>query len=146
LPSIKKEYWLPIVQETDVFLVNGGDAIYLTHWMRESGLAELLPSLNAVWVGLSAGSMIMSPKLGEEFIIWTKPEPSVGDTALGLVDFAMFPHLDHPMLPTNTMAHSEKWAAKMTIPAYAVDDETAIKVVDGKAEVISEGNWKLLKP
>jgi dipeptidase E len=146
LPSIKREYWLPILQETDVILVNGGDPIYLTHWMRESGLAELLPSLNAVWVGLSAGSMIMSPNLGEEFIIWTKPEASVGDKALGLVDFAMFPHLDHPMLPTNTMAHAEKWAAKMTIPAYAVDDETAIKVVDGKAEVISEGNWKLFTP
>jgi dipeptidase E len=146
LPNIKREYWLPIVQETDVILVNGGDPIYLTHWMHESGLAELLPSLNAVWVGLSAGSMIMSPNLGEEFIIWTKPEASVGDKALGLVDFAMFPHLDHPMLPTNTMAHAEKWAAKMTIPAYAMDDETAIKVVDGKAEVISEGNWKLFTP
>ena len=146
LPSIKKEYWLPMLQETDVLLVNGGDPIYLAYWMRQSGLADLLPSLNAVYVGLSAGSLIMAPNLGKEFIIWTQPQPSVGDKALGLVDFAMFPHLDHEMLPENTMAHAEKWAAGMTIPAYAMDDETAIKVVDGNVEVISEGNWKLFTP
>ena len=143
LPSIKKEYWLPMLQETDVLLVNGGDPIYLAYWMRQSGLADLLPSLTAVYVGLSAGSLIMAPNLGKEFIIWTQPQPSVGDKALGLVDFAMFPHLDHEMLPENTMAHAEKWAAGMTIPAYAMDDETAIKVVDGVVEVVSEGNWKL---
>jgi dipeptidase E len=146
LPSIKREYWLPILQETDVLLVNGGDPIYLAYWMRQSGLAELLPSLNLVYVGLSAGSMVLTPRIGEEFIAWTKPEPSVADKMLGLVDFAIFPHLDHPMLPENTTADGEKWAANMTIPAYLMDDETAIKVVDGKAEVISEGNWKLITP
>jgi dipeptidase E len=146
LSSIKREYWVPMLQETDVLLVNGGDPIYLAYWMRQSGLADLLPSLNAVYVGLSAGSLIMAPNLGKEFIIWTQPQPSVGDKALGLVDFAMFPHLDHEMLPENTMSHAEKWAAGMRVPGYVMDDETAIKVVDGAVEVISEGNWKLFKP
>jgi dipeptidase E len=27
-------------------------------------------------------------------------------------------------------------------PAYAMDDETAIKVVDDTVEVVSEGRWK----
>jgi dipeptidase E len=146
LPSINKEQWVSWVQATDVLLVNGGDPIYLAYWMRQSGLADLLPSLDVVYVGLSAGSMIMAPNLGKEFIIWTQPEPAVGDKALGLVNFAMFPHLDHPMLPENTMRHAEKWAAGMTIPAYVMDDETAIQVVDGKVKVISEGNWKLFTP
>jgi dipeptidase E len=142
LPSIGAERWVPWVQETDVLLVNGGDPLYLCHWMRQSGLADLLPSLGeTVWVGLSAGSMVMAPNIGEDFVHW-KP-PIGGDETLGIVDFAMFPHLDHPELPENTMADAEKWAAGMSVPAYAMDDETAIKVVDDTVEVVSEGHWKL---
>jgi dipeptidase E len=42
------------------------------------------------------------------------------------------------------MAHAEQWATGISGPAYAIDDATAIKVLDGSVEVISEGNWKLL--
>jgi dipeptidase E len=142
LPSIDRERWVSWVRATDVFLVNGGDALYLCHWMRESGLADLLPSLgDKVWVGLSGGSMVMTPRIGEDFVGW-KP-PAGGDSALGLVDFSIFPHLDNVDLPDNTMATAEKWAAGLPNPAYAIDDETAIKVVDGNVEVVSEGHWKL---
>ncbi|ARU60798.1 peptidase S51 [Tumebacillus avium] len=144
LPSIDQELWVPMVKETDVLLVNGGDALYLNYWMRQSGLADLLPSLRAVYVGLSAGSMVMAPNIGEDFVGWTPPDG--GDKTLGLVDFAMFPHLDHEMLPENTMANAEKWAAEIPGPAYAMCDDTAIKVIDGEVEVISEGNWKLFTP
>jgi dipeptidase E len=141
LPTLERELWLPLVEETDVLLVNGGDALYLAHHMRESGLVDLLPSLSAVWVGLSAGSMVMTPRIGEDFKVWNPP--GGGDAALGIVDFSIFPHVDHPDLPENTMAAAEQWAAGLSNPAYAIDDDTAIKVVDGTVEVISEGNWKL---
>jgi dipeptidase E len=141
LPSIGEERWVPWVRETDVLLVNGGDALYLCHWIRQSGLADLLPSLSeTVWVGLSAGSMVMTPRIGEDFVGW-KP-PTGGDETLGVVDFSIFPHLDHEDLPENTMADAERWAASMPVPCYAIDDETAIKVVDGTVEVVSEGHWK----
>jgi dipeptidase E len=141
LPSIDKEQWIPLVRKTDVLLVNGGDALYLCHWMRQSGFADLLPSLrDTVYVGLSAGSMVMAPSIGQDFVNW-KP-PAGGDRTLGLVDFAIFPHMDHPSLPENTMADAERWAAGMPGPAYAMDDETAIKVTDGTVEVVSEGHWK----
>lgn len=141
LPSIDREGWVPLVEETDVLLVNGGDPMYLCYWMRESGLADHLPSLRStVWVGLSAGSMVMTPRIGEDFVHWTPP--GGGDETLGLVDFAIFRHLDHPMLPENTMADAERWAGGMSTTAYAIDDETAIKVVDGEVEVVSEGHWK----
>ena len=142
LPSIDRERWIPWVQEADVILVNGGDPLYLCYWMRQSGLAELLPSLPGVWVGLSAGSMILTPRVGEDFVGW-KP-PSGGDETLGIVDFSIFPHLDNPDLPENTLANAEKWAAGLGNPAYAIDDATAFKVVDGTVEVVSEGNWKQL--
>jgi len=92
-------------------------------------------------VGLSAGSMVMAPSIGEDFVGW-KP-PSGGDSTLGLVDFAIFPHLDNPDLPYNTLAHAERWAASMPVPSYLMDDQTAIQVVDGQVSVISEGHWKL---
>jgi len=144
LPSIDEELWVPMVQETDVLLVNGGDPLYLCYWMRQSGLADLLPSLRAVYVGLSAGSMVMAPNIGEDFVAW-KPA-SGGDETLGLVGFSMFPHLDHEDLPDNSMADAERWAAGMPVPAYAIDDQTAIRVVDGTVEVVSEGHWKLFAP
>jgi dipeptidase E len=144
LPSIDQEQWVPMVEEADALLVNGGDALYLCYWMRQSGLADLLPALRALWVGLSGGSMVMAPNVGEDFVGW-KP-PTGGDRALGVVDFAMFPHLDHEDLPDNSMANAEKWAASVPVPGYAIDDQTAIKVTGGAVEVVSEGHWKLFTP
>ncbi len=145
LPSIEKERWVEWVEKTDAFLVNGGDALYLSYWMKQSGLADMLPSLkDKVWVGMSAGSMIMTPRIGEEFVQWTPPNGG-DDSTLGIVDFSFFPHLDHEMLPWNTMANAEKWSAKLSNPTYAIDDETAFKVVDGNVEIISEGHWKQLR-
>ncbi len=144
LPSIDRELWIPILRETDALLVGGGESLYLSYWMQQSGLAELLPSLRAVYVGVSGGSLVMAPHVGEEFVGWTAP--TGGDRALGMVDFGVFPHLDHEHLPDNSMANAEKWAAALPGPAYAIDDQTAIQVVDGKVDVISEGHWKLFAP
>jgi dipeptidase E len=142
LPSIDEELWVPMVRETDVLLVNGGDPLYLCYWMRQSGLADLLPSLReTVYVGLSAGSLVMTPSIGEDFVRWKPPAGS--DRTLGLVDFSIFPHLDHENMPDNCMANAEKWAAGMPQPAYLIDDQTAIKVTDGAVEVVSEGHWRL---
>ena len=141
LPSIDQSRWVPVVQQCDVLLVGGGDPLYLNYWMLQSGLTELLPSLtNLVYVGLSAGSMVLTPRIGEFFVGWQPP--TGGDRTLGLVDFSIFPHLDHPELPYNTLARAETWAATIAEPAYAIDDQTAIKVVDGQVELISEGHWK----
>ena len=145
LPSIDEERWVPLVRETDVLLVGGGDALYLCHWMRQSGLADLLPSLDeTVYVGLSGGSMVLTPRIGEDFVGW-KPATG-GDRALGVVDFSIFPHVDHEDLPDNSMANAERWAAGLPNPGYAIDDQTAIKVTDGTVEVVSEGRWKLCTP
>ncbi|NJP43265.1 Type 1 glutamine amidotransferase-like domain-containing protein [Actinacidiphila epipremni] len=142
LPSIDEALWISWVREADVLLANGGDALYLCRWMRESGLAELLPSLpDMVYVGLSAGSMVMTPRIGEKFM--DLKSAAGGDSALGVVDFSIFPHLDHPAFPENTMAEAERWAAGIEGPAYAIDEQTAIKVTDGAVEVVSEGRWKL---
>ena len=142
LPSIDEERWVPLVRDADVLLVSGGDALYLCHWMRESGLADLLPSLReTVWVGLSAGSMVMTPRIGEDFVGW-KP-PSGGDSTLGIVDFSICPHLARRACRATPWPRQRDGRPSIAGPAYAIDDETAIKVTDGTVDVVSEGQWKL---
>jgi dipeptidase E len=145
LPSINKEVWTATVREADALLVFGGDVWYLTRWMRESGLADLLPSLQGtVYVGISAGSMVTAPVFGETY---DDPErPFVIETGLGLVDFALVPHLDHENHPESSVARVERMAAEVPVPTYGIDDQTAIKVNGGTVEVVSEGHWKLFTP
>src|SRR5262249_47307347 len=94
-----------------------------------------------VYVGVSGGSLVMAPSVGEDFV-FGKP-PTGGDSALGMGDFAMFPHLDHPSMPDNSLANPEKRAARMQVASYGICAETAMKVVGGTVEVVSEGHWKL---
>lgn len=145
LPSIKKELWVPTLEQTDALLVGGGDCQYLCYWMQQSGLANLLPSLlhKIVYVGLSAGSMVMT-RFGTTYGDHTLPAETA--KSLGLVDFALHPHLDHEWFPENALANIEELAATLPMPSYAIDDQTAIKVTDSTIEVISEGNWKLINP
>ena len=75
-----------------------------------------------------------------------KPSITGDDVTLGMVDFAIFPHLDHPALPENTMDAADRWAARLGIPAYAIDDQTAIKVCEGKSELVLEGKWRRFAP
>jgi dipeptidase E len=153
LPSLKEEHWVPMLQETDALLVGGGDCLYLCYWMRQSGLADHLLSLRrkAVYVGVSAGSMVVTPTpLRTLAVNWGETYeglnlPSGSDRALGLVDFSLLPHLDGRN-PENSLANLERVAATMPMPAYAIDDQTAIKVTDGAVEVVSEGHWKLFTP
>ena len=141
LPTIDKQNWIPLVREVDALLVGGGDPTYLCDWMRQSGFADLIPSLRPeiVYVGVSAGSMVVTPSFGETY----NDRDTRGYRALGLVDFAIGPHLDNPNIPGNSLAEYATWAAGVPVPTYAIDDETAIQVVDGAVEVISEGHWTL---
>ncbi len=111
--------------------------------MRQSGLADLLPSLRALWVRLSGGSMVMTTSIGAGFVRWSRAE---SDPALGVVDFAIFPHLDHEQFPENSMVSAEKWAASTPVRSYAIDDQTAINVTEDGIEVVSEGHWRLFTP
>ncbi|MBQ1011401.1 Type 1 glutamine amidotransferase-like domain-containing protein [Micromonospora sp. M51] len=152
LPTIREENWVPAVREADALLVWGGDVLYLTYWLRQSGLADLLPSLtDTVYVGVSAGSIAVTPyNCDAEFDLAFVPDGSDraqdADRALGLVDFTLYPHLNHPEMEDTELSTIQKWASGIPVPTYAIDDNTAITVVDGNVDVISEGDWKLINP
>ncbi len=137
LPTIGADRWRPWVADADVVLADGGDATYLAHHLWASGLAELLPGLaDTVWVGVSAGSMVMTPRIGTEFVEWAG---APDDRTLGLVDFSIFPHLE--VFPDNSLAAAQRWAAHIGGPSYALDDQSAITVVRDDVNVVSEGTW-----
>ena len=141
LAGMDRERWEPWVRDADVLLVDGGDATYLCHWLRESGMVDLLPSLEeTVWVGVSAGSMVMAPRIGDDFVSW---DGAPDDRTLGYVDFSIFPHLD--LFPDNTMEHAERWAADLGGQAYVLDEQSAVVVDGDRVEVVSEGRWRRLR-
>jgi dipeptidase E len=144
LPSIDREHWVTAVRQADALLVGGGDPMYLCDWMRQSGFAGLLPSLRSdlVYVGLSGGSMAVTHSFGETY----NDRDTSGYRALGLVDIALYPHFENPQMTDTSAANVERWAADVPVPTYGIDDQTAIRAVDGKIDVISEGRWKLFEP
>jgi len=166
LPSLDRDVWAAAVQEADALLVWGGDPVYLSYWMKHSGLAGLFPSLSpeTVYVGVSAGSIAMSSMFGETYfappkcsgerlsseeIVFVGPRGELTMTlvmaeGVGLVDFAIIPHVDFD--DHQDLANAEKWAGRIPGPTYALDDETAVKVVGDVVEVVSEGHWKLFNP
>ena len=168
LPSIEEAAWVPTVRDADALLVGGGDPLFLANWMRRSGLTDLLPTLRseAVYVGVSAGSIATAATFVETYtepprgndgplksedIVFATPEGDVDRILVtgqgaGLVDFAVIPHLEHPDHPDASLANAERWAARIPAPTYAIDDQTAIRVVDGTVDVVSEGRWKLFTP
>ncbi|GAA4219737.1 Type 1 glutamine amidotransferase-like domain-containing protein [Actinocatenispora rupis] len=168
LPSIDESAWVPTVRDADALLFWGGDPLFLATWMRRSGLTALLPTLrpDSVYVGVSGGSIAATgtfvetytepPRgtdgpLESEKVVFTTPQGDVERLLVtargaGLVDFAVIPHLDHPQHPDASLTNAEKWAARIPVPTYALDDESAVSVVDGTARVVSEGQWRLFHP
>ncbi len=152
LPSLRDDSWKPVIEQTDVLIVGGGHPAFITYWMRKSGLADMLPTLdNLVYLGVSAGAITVTPvNTDAESNLTTLPEGSDIardiDRCLGIVDFAIYPHLNHPEMTDATLENIERWASRIPVPVYAIDDDTAIRVVDGTADVISEGEWKRIEP
>jgi dipeptidase E len=168
LPSIDRDIWLPTLEEADALLVWGGDPLFISYWMQQSGLTDLLPSLlnNLVYVGVSAGSIATaslfaetynaerscagSPLTSEE-IVFSSDKGELSGTivtanGMGLTQFAVIPHFQNKNHFGSSSANAEKWASKLPVPVYAIDDETAIKVKDDSLEIVSEGQWKLFTP
>lgn len=145
IAAVSKEIWQKRVENADVIMVGGGNAYYLMEQMKKSGLTEVLPELlkTKIYVGVSAGSMVMAPKLKEEVLhmIYDEAFEGADNEGLGLVDFLVVPHLHSPYFPRIAQI-IDSVAKQVDIPLYALDDESAVKVIDGNIEVVSEGEWK----
>ena len=161
LPSLDKDIWLPEIEEADALIVGGGNGFFLSFWLQKSGLFEIIPEIlenGKPYIGISAGSMVLTDSLNFNLERFEKTgiyyddeydEESLinagSNKTIPLVDFVIRPHLNSKILPKVTLENIEKWAAKIDAPLYAIDDQTALKVIDKEVEVITEGKWKLFE-
>ncbi len=165
LPSIDEKVWQPTIEEADAILVWGGDPLYLAYWLEESGLNAFLRSLgkDIVYVGVSAGAIATArifaetysnPPAGKHYalnkenIAFETSQGIVSRTLVtangaGLVNFAVIPHYQNPDFADACEPNASTWASKIPAPVYAIDEQSAIVVSDGKTEIVSEGDWKL---
>lgn len=146
IAAVSEGIWRSRLEKADVIMVGGGNTSYLMGQIKKSGLATVLPTLlqKCVYVGISAGSMVMAPKLREKKMQRLYQEPIVDDgtnQGLGFVDFLIVPHMNSRHFPRATELIDEL-AKDVEAPLYAIDDQTAVKVIDGNVEIVSEGTWK----
>ena len=147
ISALSKDAWLPRLEEADIFYFEGGNTFHLMHWIEKSGLKEILPEMlkTKVYVGVSAGSMVACKNLDlstSERLYDEKVDETAKDEGLGYIDFLVRPHLNSPYFPKLNLENLEKMSQEFADTFYAIDDQTAIKIVDGKMEIISEGVWK----
>ena len=146
ISALPRENWEPGLRDADVIFVSGGNTHHLMYWVRKSGLAEILPELlkTKVYASISAGSMI----IGKGLDLTTSKSPYYEDLkgvydggSLGYLNFHIRPHLNSPSFPSARKEYLEAQVKELGATIYALDNESALKIVDDKIEVISEGEW-----
>lgn len=146
ISALDRTIWLEKMNAADVIFFEGGDNYYLMEWVNKSGLVDIIPELLKikVYVGLSAGSMIAGKDLNlssSQLIYGDDLDRTEDLDGLKLVDFYFFPHLNSSSFPHVRKEFLADFAKHYSGKIYAMDDQSALKIVDGKLEVISEGEW-----
>ncbi|MDO8461142.1 MAG: Type 1 glutamine amidotransferase-like domain-containing protein [bacterium] len=133
-----KDIWYPSFKKADVLIFGGGNVKYLLRWIKKSRLEKYLPEFlkNKVYVGISAGSRVLTRSLV------LSSSGTKKDVGLGIVNLSIVPHINSKHFPERTFKRVFKESRKIPYPVYAIDDNTALKIIDGKVEVVSEGDWK----
>lgn len=146
ISALPKDIWQKRLTEADIFFVEGGNTCHLIYWIKKSGLIDLLPELlkTRVWVGVSAGSVVVSKdiSLSDSKRLYDEEDDINNNAGLGYLDFHIRPHLNNSYFPKMTLENIQKIADETKEIIYALDDNSAIQVIDGEVSVISEGMWK----
>lgn len=147
ISALPKKVWLPKIENGDVLFFSGGNTYHLMSWVKESGLAELLPNLlkTRVYVGISAGSIITNPSIAytssDKRKYYEEQFGYKSELALNLVDFYIYPHFNSPKHLESREEALKKTANKTHKTVYGLDDQSALKVVDDIVTIITEGNY-----
>ncbi len=147
ISALPRRLWLPRLEKSDVLFFSGGMTPHLMYWINKSGLAELLPKMleTRVYAGISAGSMVSGPSIvlsnQDKKIYYEKWTGYGSDKGLHLVDFYVRPHLNSRFFPLANPSFFADLAKSLKDPIYVLDDQSALKVVNNKIEIISEGDF-----
>lgn len=145
------------LENSDVIAVGGGNAFYLSYWMQQKGLMELLPDLveHRVYVGISAGSMMAGAHLHTVSQSLAKGDVSDAELAtlgpkarsnaqtLDLVHIAIKAHLNSQFFPKQHGALVQDIANKYGAAVYTIDDQSAVCLTDDSLHVVTEGEYHI---
>ncbi len=148
IAAVPKYSWLPRLEKADILLFGGGNTFFLLYWLEKSGLKTLLPDMlkTKIYIGISAGSIATAKRVytsNSERNLGPELGGVASDEGLGLVDFCIRPHYTSPKFAIGTDEKLTELAEQIKTPIYAIDNHSAIKVVDGNLEIISEGKYKI---
>ena len=145
ISAVSRDIWLPQFEDADVLFFEGGNTYHLMDWINKSGLLQILPGLlkEKVYVGLSAGSMVTGPDLNIRLnkVIYGEDAEKESMKGLGFVDFYFLPHLNSPYFPVRKDGPVKEAMKGISRKTYVLDDQSALKVIDGKVEIVSEGKY-----
>ncbi|MFZ3100548.1 MAG: Type 1 glutamine amidotransferase-like domain-containing protein [Minisyncoccales bacterium] len=146
ISAVNEKIWRPSLERADILFFEGGNAYHLMRWLNKSGLTDLLPELlkDKVYVGVSAGSMVTNPDLNLKLsqVIYEEDMSETKELkGLNFVDFYFLPHLNSEWFEKMRKENIEKAAQEINRTIYALDDNSALKIIDGKIEVVSQGKW-----
>ncbi len=150
ISAVDETIWKPSIKRADILFFEGGNTYHLMEWMNKSGLTAMMPELlkTKIYVGVSAGSIVtnkdMQLKIGQA-IYEEDLDKNYELEGLNLVDFYFLPHLNSPYFTNLSEEHIREFTKDINDTIYALDDESAIKIVDGELEVISEGEWFVIE-
>lgn len=146
ISAVDEKIWRPQFEAADVLFFEGGNPYHLMEWIHKSGLVSIFPELlkNKVYVGVSAGSMVVSKDLALK-ISQTIYEEDLDRThdisGLNLVDFYFLPHLNSSYYKNLNEGFIKETLKVVPEKIYVLDDNAALKIIDKKVEVVSEGKW-----
>jgi dipeptidase E len=131
----------------------------LSYWLQRSGVFDEIQEWlkTKVYVGISAGSQVAGAslratsqgidagQLRDDEYDEIGPKGQSSAKAMRLVNFHFRPHLNSPQFPKVRRDYLVHVAKTLDAPLYALDDQSALKVVDGSVEVVSGGSWHLFE-
>lgn len=147
ISALPKNVWQPKIEAGDVLFFSGGNTSHLMYWLKESGLAGMLPELlkTKVYVGVSAGSIVTNPTLAlssdDKKIYYEEEFGYKSEDALNFVDIYIRPHYNSSDFLNAKKEYIEKIAKETGKTIYALDNQSALKIVDSSIEVITEGEY-----
>jgi dipeptidase E len=153
IAAVEKDIWFPQFENADVICFGGGDQQYLADKLKESGAGAHLPALLAtrVYMGISAGSMVAGDFMPLEVLkivyhyypdsYFKDWNPETLSEPLHLAPLVFIPHMNSPHFQRIKEDTILPLQGKMSVPIYALDDQSALKITDSEIEVVGGGEY-----
>lgn len=135
------------ISECDIIYCFGGSTEWLKIVFDKTGFSKLLPKLlkNKVWIGSSAGSMILGrmPTTETQDYIYSVDNYYGVNDYLAFVEFSIIPHMFSDYVKDDSFEKCVTESKKQSCPVYVLSDNSAVVVNNNKTYLVGEQCYKL---